>query len=65
MENNYCAIVRECVQTSPDDWEMQTRVLEVSESTTMKQIADWYYGEHSSRELGLHITINKLSKPQP
>lgn len=63
-ENKYCAIARECAQVSPDDWEMMNSTLEVSENTTMKQIADWYSAQYP-RKQHMHIIITKLDKPQP
>lgn len=63
MENNYCAIVRECLQVGPDEYSMITATLEIKDNTTMKQIADWFADQFPT-VAHMNIVITKLEKPE-
>lgn len=60
-QQEYVASIRQCVQISPDDWDTQTRTLHVTDSTTIKEVADWYREQTRGRII---IQITELEKQQ-
>lgn len=59
----YVAQFRDCAQIGPDDFEMRTRTLPITENTTAGEIIGWYRKVYKQGNFQLTITETEELTP--
>lgn len=63
--SEYVVSFKTCMQVSPDDWDTITPSLKVTDSTTIKEIRDWYLSKNRGATSVGNLNIVELDKTAP